>query len=56
LEIKDMIFLKSVDISEDAWETESGYGTSEGGNQKKIRRRAKRMRDTWNGWVPRIIG
>ena len=55
LEIKDVISLKSVDISENAWETESSYGIFECENEK-IRRRAKGMRDTWNGWVEKIFG
>lgn len=56
LAIRDMISLKSVDISENVWETESSYGMFESDNDKKIRSRAKRMRDMWNGWVAKIFG
>jgi hypothetical protein len=41
---------------ENAWETESSYGMFDGDNEKKIRRRANGMKDTWNEWAAKIFG
>lgn len=56
LDIKDMKSLNGVDVSENRWETQSIRGLIEGENERKIRKRAQRMKDTWNGRVAKIFG
>lgn len=55
LETKDLNALNRVDVSDYEWEIRSMHAVTEGENERKIRKRAQKMKDTWNRQVTKIF-
>jgi hypothetical protein len=55
LEIKDINAVNDVNVSDYEWEIQSMYVVIDGENERKIWKRAEKMKDMWNGFVRRIF-
>jgi hypothetical protein len=55
LEIKYINALTGVDVSDYEWEIQSMHAIIEGDNERKIRKQAQKVKNTWNRWVAKIF-